>query len=345
MNEIVLPRLSRLIKVPLRRVWTDEARIFTPWLALEENLDLLAESLGLPTLQPKSREHAVGRFSADLVCQIADTGDHLLIENQIEMSDHGHLGQLLTYVAGLDAQGLRIRYVAWLAEDFRDKHREAIEWLNQRLDRHIGFFACRIELWQIGQSEERAPRFDVLVEPSQIVTTPSRSSRRAEPEGPDVDRVAYWGKFSDELRRRNLPVKIRDEPPRIGYYSFTLNAKLGVYIYVYRDVAAQSIGAYVSLIGTPPLAKVIFERWTPERATIVREYAGALDWRELDPNKNYRIQVPPISGDPTDEADWARQHTWLVDQLERLHRVFEPRVRGLPTREELLELTPPAQVE
>ena len=342
MSERVLPKLSRLVKVPLRKVWNDEARLFTPWLELEENLDLLAESLGLPALRQKAREHSIGRFSADLICQIADTSDHLLIENQIEMSDHGHLGQLMTYLAGLEAQGLRIRYVVWLAEDFRDEHREAIEWLNQRLDSQIGFFACRIEVWQIGQSDERAPRFDVLVEPSQIAPVPSRSSRRAEPEGPDVDRVAYWGAFSNLLRLRNLPVKIRDEPPRIGYYTFTLNAKLGIYLYVYREVATQKIGVYVSLIGVTPLPRVIFERWALEKASVDAEYGGALDWREIDVDKNYRIQVPPVSGDPSNEADWPRQHGWLVDQLERLYRVIEPRVRALPTREELLETAPAA---
>jgi Domain of unknown function (DUF4268) len=337
MDEKILPRLSRLVKVPLRKVWTDEARLFTPWLELEENLELLAESLGLPPLQQKFREHSIGRFAADLICQIGDTADHLLIENQVEMSDHRHLGQLLTYIAGLAAEGLRVRYVAWLAEDFRDEHRQAIEWLNQHLDNHVGFFACRIEVWQIGQSEERAPRFDVLVEPSQIAPISTRSSRRAQPEGPEVDRVAYWSSFSEELRFRNLPVKIRAEPPRIGYYSFTLNAKLGIYIYVYRDVASRSVGAYVSSVGIAPLARLIFERWIAEKAVIEREYGGSLEWREIEIDKNYRVQVPAASGDPANQADWPRQHAWLVDQLEQLHRIFQPRVQALPSRAELLK--------
>src|SRR5271156_3832552 len=180
MTDASLPNLARLSKVPLRDVWQDEARIFTPWLEKQENLNLLAESLGLPPLEIRKREQPVGRYSADLVCRIADTGDYLLIENQIEISDHRHLGQLLTYLAGLEAQEFHIRYVAWLAEDFRDEHRAAIEWLNYHLDERVGFFACRIEVWQIGASQERAPRFDLIVEPRQIAVAATRASPRGE---------------------------------------------------------------------------------------------------------------------------------------------------------------------
>jgi hypothetical protein len=275
MTEYALPNLSRLSKVPLREVWNDEARIFTPWLELRENLDLLAESLGLPTLQPKFREHAVGRYAADLVCQIGDTSQYVLIENQIEISDHKHLGQLLTYLAGIDGQGMPIRYVAWLAEDFRDEHRAAVEWLNERLDDRIGFFLCRIEAWKIGQSE-CAPRFDVVVEPRQIAPLPTRTPL----ESVDVNRVAYWGAFANELRRRNLPLKIRAEPPRIGYYTFTLDSGRGLYLYAYRDVKNQLIGTYIG-INQNPVPRFIFDAWKNQKDAIEREFGGSLSGTRL----------------------------------------------------------------
>lgn len=331
-----LPKLARLTKVPLREVWSNEAAIFTPWLELPENLDLLAEALGLPALQPHRREQAVGRYSADLVCAIGDTNEYLLIENQIEISDHKHLGQLMTYVSGLEGQGLPIRYVAWLAEDFRDEHRDAIEWLNSRLDEKIGFFACRIEAWQIGSSE-KAPRFDVIVEPRQLAPTPSAQTRFAEPQGIDVNRVAYWSAFSEEIRRRGLPLKLRSEPPRMGFYSFTLNANLGIYLYAYRQVSAEQIGAYVSFSSTPaPVPRLVYDSFKAEKSAIEHEYGAPLLWREVEPDENYRVLVEPLSADALDELDWPRQHKWQVDQLEKLYRIFEPRVREMPTREQLL---------
>jgi Domain of unknown function (DUF4268) len=333
MSEVVLPKLARLTNVPLRQVWNDEARIFTPWLELPENLDLLAEALGLPNLQQKSREHAVGRYAADLVCQIADTNEYLLIENQIEISDHKHLGQLLTYIAGLEAQDLRIRYVAWLAEDFRDEHRAAIEWLNERLDERIGFFAARIEVWKIGSTEELAPRFDVVVEPRQIATVAARAARPSEQSEVDISRVEYWRGFSEELRRRGAPLKIREEPPRLGFYTFTLDSRRGIYLYAYREVASQMIGSYISMTGL--VARRVFEIWQSDKTAIETAFGVTLIWHEVQHDKNYRIQVTAIPADPLNEADWSRQHNWLADQVERLHRVFEPKVRALPTFEEL----------
>lgn len=331
-----LPKLARLTKVPLREVWSNEAAIFTPWLELPENLDLLAEALGLPALQPHRREQAVGRYSADLVCAIEDTSDYLLIENQIQISDHKHLGQLMTYISGLEGQGLPVRYVAWLAEDFTDEHRDAIEWLNSQLDERIGFFACRIEAWQIGTSE-KAPRFDVIVQPRQLTLTPSAQTRLSEPQGIDINRVAYWGAFSEEIRRRGLPLKLRSEPPRMGFYSFTLNASLGIYLYAYRQVSTEEIGAYVNFGSAPaPVPRLAYDILVAEKPEIEHEYGAALRWQEVKPDKNYRILAEPFRADVLDEQDWPRQHKWLVDQIEKLYRIFEPRVRNMPTREKLL---------
>lgn len=339
MTDTILPTLARLSKVPLREVWQDEARIFTPWLEKQENLDLLAESLGLPPLEIRQREQPVGRYSADLVCRITDTGDYLLVENQIEISDHRHLGQLLTYIAGLESQGFHVRYVAWLAEDFRDEHRSAVEWLNDHLDENIGFFACRIEVWKIGSSPDRAPRFDLVVEPRQVSVAPARASRRTGLELDDSNRVAYWAAFSDELRKRNLPLRIRDEPPRIGYYTFTLDSGRGLYLYAYRNVSDQQIGAYINIAQNPaPAPQVIFDKWFSLRSEIETQFGEQLDWQEVEAQKHYRIQVRPVHADPLNEADWPRQHTWLSDRITSFYRVFSPLIVTLPTRPELLSL-------
>src|SRR6185437_4226591 len=138
--------LGRLIKVNLRDVFPTEAGSFTPWLAQEENLSLLSETIGI-NLQCEAQEKDVGPFRADILCKDTITDNWVLIENQIERTDHTHLGQLLTYAAGLQAVT-----IVWVAERFTEEHRAALDWLNERTDAHINFFGLEIELWKIGDS-------------------------------------------------------------------------------------------------------------------------------------------------------------------------------------------------
>ncbi len=109
----------------LRKAWDRESEDFTPWLAKPENIELLGEELGLD-LEVEAQEKNVGPFRADILCKDTANGDWVLIENQLEKTDHTHLGQLLTYAAGLQAVT-----IVWVAERFCDEHRAALDWLNE----------------------------------------------------------------------------------------------------------------------------------------------------------------------------------------------------------------------
>lgn len=125
----------------LRTVWSNEAQAFTPWLA--EHLDVLGDALGI-TIELEERESSVGAFSLDILARDQDSGEAVVIENQIEQSDHEHLGKLITYASGKDA-----KYIVWIVKDAREEHRAAIEWLNKISDDTIGFFNplfCRVIL-------------------------------------------------------------------------------------------------------------------------------------------------------------------------------------------------------
>src|SRR5438477_3647796 len=117
--------LGRLERVDLRSIWTNEARDFTPWLATEENLKLLSEAIGME-LTLETVERGVGPYSADIVCKDPACDAWVLIENQIEKTDHSHLGQLLTYTAGVNAST-----VVWISSRFTEEHRAALDWLNK----------------------------------------------------------------------------------------------------------------------------------------------------------------------------------------------------------------------
>ena len=136
-------QLGKLSQISLREVWKNEAGSFTPWLAEGANLALLSEVLELE-LELEGQEQEVGPFRADILCKDAGTDRWVLIENQLERTDYTHLGQLLTYAAGLQAVT-----IVWIAERFTEEHRAALDWLNDITDERFNFFGIEVELWRI----------------------------------------------------------------------------------------------------------------------------------------------------------------------------------------------------
>ncbi len=141
----------------LRSVWPNEAKDFTPWLS--SNISRLGETLGID-IDVEETESAVGDFNVDIFAVDADTGKKIIIENQLEATDHDHLGKLITYAAGKAAD-----LVIWVVKKARDEHKAAIEWLNNHTTEDIGFILCEIKLYRIGDSAI-APSFVVIEKPN-----------------------------------------------------------------------------------------------------------------------------------------------------------------------------------
>ncbi len=177
--------LGKLKKVDLRDVWPHEALDFTKWLAMDENLKLLSDAVGIE-LELLETESSVGAFNVDIYAQEAGTERKVIIENQLEDTNHDHLGKVITYAAGKGAE-----VVIWVVKRARDEHRQAIEWLNQHTDSELGFFLVEIELLQIGDSSP-APRFNVVEQPNEWTRTLRMSERMSETERL---RLAYWTKY------------------------------------------------------------------------------------------------------------------------------------------------------
>ena len=150
-----MTQLGKLQKVDLRSVWKHEATDFSAWLVQPENLDVLAEQLGIE-IEPIGTEVSVGRFKIDILAKEPNTNEQIIIENQLKLTNHDHLGKVITYAAGIDA-----RYLIWIVKDVLPEYLKAIEWLNEHLDDEIRCFLIRIEVWQIGDSKP-APRFEVI---------------------------------------------------------------------------------------------------------------------------------------------------------------------------------------
>ncbi len=179
--------LDKLKKVELRDVWPHEALDFTKWLSAESNLAMLSSAVGIE-LELIETESSVGSFNVDIYAQEAGTGRKVIIENQLEDTNHDHLGKVITYAAGKGAE-----VVVWVVARARDEHRQAIEWLNQHTDSDFGFFLVEIELWSIGDSLP-APRFNVVEQPNEWTKAIKLSEGLSETERV---KLSYWTKYRE----------------------------------------------------------------------------------------------------------------------------------------------------
>lgn len=217
-----LPVLSRLAPVAVRDIWTHEAHAFTPWLLA--NQEHLAEALGIE-LELTGSEHAVGGFKLDLIGHDITHQGVLIVENQLEATDHSHLGQLMTYVAGTDAAT-----VVWIATEFREEHREAIDWLNRRTDEDVRFFGVVVEAVQIDDSRP-APLLTVIAKPNDWQKRVHASATRSTSGGAKWDAYAeFWQRYLDRVRAEHPAWTRSADGPRGDNWFQTISPVPGSYI-------------------------------------------------------------------------------------------------------------------
>lgn len=314
--------LGKLERIDLRDIWLSEASHFTPWLAREENLLILGETLGIE-LELEAQERSVGPFRADILCKDIGTNAWVLIENQLERTDHSHLGQLLTYASGLEAVT-----IVWIAARFTEEHRSTLDWLNRITDETFRFFGVEVELWRIGASAA-APRFNIVSKPNNWNKHVTQAARAIDEAGLSDTRalqVAYWGCLGAVLMARGGPLA-RERRPQpqswmsypVGRSGFNINASMSR---PRRFVRAE---IYIS----NPDAKAFFHLLYSQKSEIEADLGYALDWEELPEGRDTRISISLRDVDPENEADWARQHEWLAVRLNELNRAFVNRVRSL----------------
>jgi hypothetical protein len=314
--------LGRLERVELRDIWLSEASDFTPWLARKENLDILGETLGID-LELEAQERPVGPFRADILCKDIGTYRWVLIENQLERTDHNHLGQLLTYASGLEAVT-----IVWIAARFTEEHRSTLDWLNRITDESFRFFGLEVELWRIGDSAA-APKFNIVSKPndwSQSIAQAARAIDEGELSETRVMQRTYWAAFDKVLAASGGPVSGGKKPQPQSWMSYAIG-RSGVTLNAAMVRPKKQVRAELYLSGAK--AKAFFHLLTEQKAEIEHDLGFALDWEELPEGKDSRVSVSLDDADPGNETDWKRQHEWLAERLNEMHRVLAPRVRAL----------------
>lgn len=314
--------LGRLQRVELREVWEREAQDFTPWLAKEENIAELGRAIGLE-LELMGQEQNVGPYRADLLCKDTLMQGFVLIENQLEKTNHSHLGQILTYAAGLGA-----KTVVWVAERFTDEHRAALDWLNEITEEDYGFFALEIELWRIGDSSP-APKFNVISRPNDWRRAVGDSAR-AGGEMPERKKLylKFWTEFREFLLQRP-GTTLRPQKPSGDHWTSYAIGRSGFALTATASVEKKRLGAELFIRPSDMDPKEAFNRLLTDKNAIETAAGFKLDWQELPDAKGSRVAIYLSEVPLETEVDWQRQFSWLADHLEGLDRALRNRVRVL----------------
>lgn len=269
-------KLGKLTEVDIRELWKHEQYDFSEWLSKEDNIEMLSDEIGL-TLTDVNKEVFVGSYRCDLVAKDETTGIKVIIENQLEATNHDHLGKIITYASGLDAN-----VVIWIVKEAREEHRSAVEWLNNKTTKDISFFLIEIRAYKIGDSLP-APKFVIMEKPNDFVKTANTSINSGELSKAQAERLNFWNKFNEIVASRNKPFNLR-KATTDHWYDVALGTS-EAHISITLVNKTNSIGIEVYINDN----KELFDRLYSESETIQNELDFSMDWQRLDNKKASRI--------------------------------------------------------
>lgn len=308
-------KLAKLEKVDLRNVWKHEALDFTNWLAEPENLSLLSEEIGVD-ISLIQTEASVGKFSVDILAEEGQTGRKVVIENQLEITDHDHLGKVITYASGFDAE-----IIVWIVREVRDEHKQAIDWLNEHTDEKINFFIVKMEVWQIADSPY-APKFYIVSQPNDwakaIKQTSVQSSKVSETR---LFQLEFWDNFVDYAQIKKSSLKIRKPTRPQHYCNIKFENPIAV-LGVTANKQANEIGCEIYFFD----AKEVFYALEKYKDNIEQQLNCQLVWMELPTKKASRIKVVKIC-DLENSDNWDEYFEWFLESAEAFQKVFSKYVQ------------------
>ena len=304
-----MSEIARLEPVDLREVWPDEARHFTPWLL--NNLDALGDKIGLE-LEPIQREASVGRYSLDILANDI-FGRSVVIENQLEATNHDHLGKVLTYAAGYDAD-----VMVWVVREFRDEHRQALDWLNQRTSIETEFYGVVVRAVKIDESRP-AYVFDVVARPNEF-----RKRNVSIADRPITEAQRFLQSVADRLKRDYA------YPPRSARPRPWMNYRAGKVICRMSYGRQQfQVAIYIANQGRgSDWNKAVYDEvFNNQKDAIDAAFEEAVVWDRNDNKKSSLIAVRR-SGNLEDDADMlAGAADWMAQRMDKFIRLVAPVVR------------------
>ncbi len=290
----------------LRTVWAHEALDFTKWLAKEQNLNLLSDALGID-IALEEVESAVGGFSVDIYASEETTGRKIIIENQLEDTDHDHLGKIITYASGKSAE-----VIVWIVKRARDEHRQAVEWLNQHTDENIGFFLVEIELWKIDNSAP-AVKFNVVERPNDWAKTMKIKDALTETKQSQLE---FWQKFADyAVTNENFKNVFSIQKPQAqNWYNLSVGtSKYHVALGIGYQKKRISVEIYISD------SKDIFEQFKESAEEIENMLGTKVEW--IEATKACRILVTKNFDVKSKVNEWETCFEWHCEMAKKMKEV------------------------
>ena len=301
-------KLGKLEKVNLREIWSNEEYDFSTWLSKEENLKELSDTIGIDIVL-EERESNVGKFSVDIYGKEEGTDRKVVIENQLEDSNHDHLGKIITYASGKDA-----KTIIWIVKRARDEHRQAIEWLNAHTDEEVGFFLLEIELWKIGDSIP-APKFNIVSKPNDWGKTQKASNGLGKAQKLQGE---FWQAFAEYGASNETYAKEFNKRKALPQHWYDLSmGSSGYHLSLTCDTQRNEIGIGIYINSN----KAIFDKFFESKDIIEEKTGLKYKWQKLEDKKASRIRtIKKCNVDNQDE--WEEAFKWFCDNALIMKREF-----------------------
>lgn len=294
--------------VPARQKWTNEARDFTPWLS--QNIQELSKALGIE-LEVENTEVAVGPYSADILAKDTGTGQYVVIENQLERTNHDHLGKAITYASVLDAST-----IIWIATDFTEEHKKALDWLNDHTSENISIYGVQVELWQIDNSNA-ALKFNIISKPNQAVRQAAKLKASDDLTNNRKFQFEFWNKFKDKLAKTKKVPSL--QTPRPQYWFDISLGKSNIHISNTCNTDLNTVGIRVYI--SNKIADKMLPFLESKKTEIENAIGQSLQW---NPNPENRDKVITLvhSTDFSKPEKIEEALEWLVTYTIKFRDVF-----------------------
>ena len=309
--------LATIERVDVRGVWSNETNDFTPWIA--EHISELGEALGLD-LESRTTEAPVGGFALDILAHDVGRDRPVAIENQLEVTDHSHLGQLLTYAAGYDAN-----VVVWIAREFKDEHREALDMLNRRTDEETEFFGVAVDVLKKEGSRLKL-RFRVVSAPDdrrdeKIV------SWQGDPSGRKERYREFFQRLGNILREEYLFTSMPKGSTK-SYRDFRSGVPGFRYVLSFTSRRSVRVALHMDSHESEWNERV-FDQLKEMRESLESQLGGSLNWEKLESRREYRISTEHQGSIDDSQEILENIRGWMIEKLLAFKRVFGPRLAEL----------------
>ncbi len=309
-------QIGKLTEVDVRELWKHEQYDFSNWLAEEENIEEIGNIIGL-TLVDVTKEVYVGSYRCDLVAKDETTETTVIIENQLETSNHDHLGKIITYASGLSAD-----VIVWIVKEARSEHRSAIEWLNNNTNKKINFFLIELHAYKIGNSIP-APKFEVIEMPNDFIKNSKPQQGNVNLNKSQSERLKFWTLLNEHLVERSKPFNLR-KPSTDHWYSVTLGfSGAGLNIILVNKENYVGIEIYISN------NKELFDSLYEHKEVIEQEIGLSFEWNRLDNKKASRI-IHRIEGlDFDNHSNYSKLIDVTIDKVIQVKPIFSKYIKEL----------------